>query len=172
MSRTRRGQSSLRQHEGGSIRQRGMTLLELIVATGILITLATAALPIARATIRHQREVELHRALREMRTAIDRYKDAADKNLIRVEVGTEGYPPDLETLVKGVTLSAIGGKQTERRLRFLRKIPVDPMTGRAEWGLRSVQDDADSSSWGGQNVFDVYSRSIGNAVDGTRYADW
>jgi general secretion pathway protein G len=153
-------------------RQSGMTLLELLVATGILLTLASAALPIARATIRHKREEELHRALREMRTAIDRYKDAADKNLIRVEVGTEGYPPDMETLVKGVTLSAIGGKQTERRLRFLRKIPVDPMTGRAEWGLRSVQDDPDSSSWGGQNVFDVFSHSQGTAVDGTRYADW
>jgi len=153
-------------------RQSGMTLLELVVATGILLTLASAALPIARASIRHQREVELHRALREMRTAIDRYKDAADKNQIRIEVGTEGYPPDLETLVKGVTLSAIGGKQTERRLRFLRKIPLDPMTGRAEWGLRSVQDDADSSSWGGQNVFDVFSHSQATAVDGTRYADW
>ncbi|NDQ56448.1 MAG: type II secretion system protein [Acidipila sp.] len=153
-------------------RQSGMTLLELVVATGILLTLASAALPIARASIRHQREVELRRALREMRTAIDRYKDAADKNQIRVEVGTEGYPPDLETLVKGVTLSAIGGKQTERRLRFLRKIPLDPMTGRAEWGMRSVQDDADSSSWGGQNVFDVFSHSQATAVDGTRYADW
>ncbi len=153
-------------------RQSGMTLLELIVATGILLTLASAALPIARASIRHQREVELRRALREMRTAIDRYKDAADKNLIRVEVGTEGYPPDLDTLVKGVTLTAPGGKQTERRLRFLRKIPIDPMTGRAEWGLRSVQDDPDATSWGGQNVFDVYSHSFGTAVDGTRYAEW
>src|ERR1700687_4202034 len=159
-------------------RQSGITLLELVVGTGILLTLAYAVLPIAgaspsaRETIRHKREEELHRALREMRSAIDRYKDAADKNLIRVEVGTEGYPPDLETLVKGVTLSAIGGKQTERRLRFLRKIPVDPMTGRAEWGLRSVQDDPDSSSWGGQNVFDVFSHSQGTAVDGTRYADW
>src|ERR1700687_546454 len=109
-------------------RQSGITLLQLVVAAEILLTLASAAFPIARATIRHKREEELHRALREMRSAIDRYKDAADKNLIRVEVGTEGYPPDLETLVKGVTLSAIGGKQTERRLRFLRKIPVDPMT--------------------------------------------
>lgn len=153
-------------------RERGMTLLELIVATGILLILASAAVPIARATIRHQREVELRRALREMRSAIDRYKDAADKNQIRVEVGTEGYPPDLDTLVKGVTLTAPGGSQTQRRLRFLRKIPVDPMTGRAEWGLRSVQDDTDSTSWGGQNVFDVYSRSIGTAGDGTRYAEW
>lgn len=155
-----------------SSRQAGMTLLELIVATGILLTLASAALPLARASIRHQREVELRLALREMRTAIDRYKDAADKNLIRVEIGTEGYPPDLDTLVKGVTLTAPGGSQSVRRLRFLRKIPIDPMTGRAEWGLRSVQDDLDSTSWGGQNVFDVYSHSYANAVDGTRYADW
>ena len=153
-------------------RECGMTLLELIVATGLLLILATAAVPIARATIRHQREVELRRALREIRTAIDRYKDAADKNQIRVEVGTEGYPPDLDTLVKGVMLGTPGGKQGDHRIRFLRKIPVDPMTGRAEWGLRSVQDDTDSTSWGGQNVFDVYSHSFGTAVNGTRYADW
>jgi general secretion pathway protein G len=149
-----------------------MTLLELIVATSILLILASSALPLARATIRHQREAELRRALREMRTAIDRYKDAADKNQIRVEVGTEGYPPDLETLVKGVSLTSPGGKSSDHRIRFLRKIPVDPMTGRAEWGLRSVQDDSDSSSWGGQNVFDVYSHSFATAVDGTRYAEW
>ncbi len=152
--------------------QSGMTLLELIIATGILIVLASAALPLARMTVRRQREAELRRDLREIRTAIDRYKDAADRNLIRVEVSTEGYPPDLETLVKGVTLSAPGGKQTERRLRFLRKIPVDPITGRADWGLRSVQDDPDATSWGGQNVFDVYSRSTDTSIDGTRYADW
>jgi general secretion pathway protein G len=152
--------------------QSGMTLLELILATGILIVLASAALPIARATVRRQREAELRRALREMRTSIDRYKDAADRNLIRVEVSTEGYPPDLDTLVKGITLAAPGGKQTERRLRFLRKIPIDPITGRTDWGLRSVQDDPDSRSWGGQNVFDVYSRSTDTAIDGTRYADW
>ena len=152
--------------------QRGMTLLELIVATGILLTLASAALPLARATIRHNREVELRRALREMRTAIDRYKDAADKNQIRVEVGTEGYPPDLDTLVKGVPLMTPGGKSGDHHIRFLRKIPIDPMTGHAEWGLRSVQDDPDSTSWGGQNVFDVFSHSLGTTADGTRYADW
>src|SRR3989475_8137397 len=133
----------------------GMTLLELIIACSILIVLASAALPVARYSIVRSKEVELRRDLREMKDAIDRYKDAADKNLIRVEVGSEGYPPDLETLVKGVHL---GGGAADRRIRFLRAIPKDPMTGRAEWGLRAVQDDADSTSWGGKNVFDVYSK--------------
>lgn len=146
----------------------GTTLLELIVACSILIVLSTAALPIARYSILHRKEAELRRELREMRDAIDRYKDAADRNLIRVEVGSEGYPPDLETLVKGVQL----GAGDDRRIRFLRRIPVDPVTGRAEWGLRAVQDDPDSTSWGGKNVFDVYSKSQATATDGTRYADW
>ena len=149
-------------------RQTGMTLLELVVACAILLILSSAAIPVARTTVKRQKEAELRRALREMRTAIDRYKDAADRNLFRVEVGTEGYPPDLETLVKGVQIGPSG----ERRLRFLRKIPMDPMTGRAEWGLRAIQDDPDSTGWGGKNVFDVYSRSTGTALDGTRYSDW
>ena len=149
-----------------------MTLIELIVATGILLFLATAALPYARATVRSAKETELRRSLRELRTAIDRYKDAADKNQIRVSADSNGYPPDLQTLVKGVILSSPGGSQTQKRIRFLRRIPVDPMTGSAEWGLRSNQDDLDSTSWGGQNVFDVYSRSTANAADGSRYADW
>jgi general secretion pathway protein G len=152
----------------------GMTLLELILAAGILMVLAGAALPIARITIRREREVELHRQLRETRDAIDRYKDAADKQLFKVEVGTEGYPPDLDTLVKGVQLSgnAPGGTATGETVRFLRKIYTDPMTGRAEWGKRAVQDDPNSSSWNGKNVFDVYSLSQGTALDGTKYADW
>jgi len=150
----------------------GMTLIELIVATGILLVLAGAALPYARATVRAAKEAELRRCLREIRDAIDRYKDAADKNQIRVSADSEGYPPDLDTLVKGVTLATVGGSQTQKRIRFLRKIPVDPMTGKADWGLRSVQDDLDSTSWGGQNVFDVYSRSTDTAGDGTRYSDW
>jgi len=145
-----------------------MTLLELIIACGILMVLASVALPTARLTIRRQREVELRRALREIRDAIDRYKDLADRNLIQVELGTEGYPPDMETLVNGVTLAGAAG----RKIRFLRRIPEDPMTGAPDWGMRSVQDDADSRSWGGQNVFDVFSKSQGNALDGTRYADW
>jgi general secretion pathway protein G len=149
-------------------RNSGMTLLELILASAMLIVLASAALPVARVTIKRQKEAELRRTLRELRTAIDRYKDTADRNLIQVEVGTEGYPPDLETLVNGVELATA----RERKIRFLRKIPIDPMTGRADWGLRSVQDDPKSNSWGGQNVFDVYSRSNGIALDGSRYADW
>lgn len=145
-----------------------MTLLELIIACSILLVLSSAAVPIARHNIVRQRELELRRNLREIRDAIDRYKDAADRNLIRVEVGSEGYPPDLETLVRGVQL----GGAADRRIRFLRQIPVDPMTGRSEWGLRAVQDEPDSRSWGGKNVFDVYSRSTGTASDGTRYEDW
>lgn len=148
--------------------QRGMTLLELIVACAILLILASAALPLARGSIKRQQEAELRRALREIHTAIDRYKDLADRNLIQVELGTEGYPPDLETLVKGVQLAGA----PDRRIRFLRKIPIDPMTGRADWGMRSVQDDPDSGSWGGQNVFQVYSQSFGTALDGTQYKDW
>lgn len=145
-----------------------MTLLELIVACTILLILSSAAMPLARYTIMRQREAELHQDLREMRNAIDRYKDLSDRNLIRVELGSEGYPPDLDTLVKGVQL----GAANDRRIRFLRRIPVDPTTGRADWGLRAIQDDPDSMSWGGKNVFDVYSKSQGTALDGTKYSDW
>jgi len=148
--------------------QRGMTLLELIIATSILMILASAALPVNRMAIKRQKEFELREHLREMRSAIDRYKDAADKNLIQVELGTEGYPKTLEVLVDGIELATA----KERRVRFLRRIPVDPMTGRTDWGMRSVQDEPQSGSWGGQNVFDVFSRSSGIALDGTRYADW
>jgi general secretion pathway protein G len=148
--------------------QAGLTLLELIVASTILIVLASAALPVARITVKRQQERELRRALREIRDAIDRYKDAADRNLIQVEVGTEGYPPDLQTLVEGVELAGA----PDRRVRFLRRIPVDPMTGNDNWGLRCVQDPPDATSWCGENVFDVYSRSLGTALDGSRYADW
>jgi general secretion pathway protein G len=155
-------------HRSRAVAQAGMTLLELVVACAILMVLASAAVPMARVTVKRQRETELRQALREIRTAIDRYKDAADPNLFRVEVGTEGYPPDLETLVKGVTIGPAG----DRRLRFLRRIPVDPMTGRADWGLRAVQDDPDSTSWGGKNVFDVYSRSTATGLDATKYSDW
>jgi len=218
----------------------GLTLIELILACSILLILSSAAMPLARMTVKRQKEAELRRDLREMRNAIDRYKDAADKNLIRTEVGSQGYPPDLQTLVDGVTVSAGGNTggisasalagasgtaqfgsagtpsfgpggttgpssfgagpaagatsgttsglpplgssasqssqssvaATPSKVRFLRKIPVDPMTGKADWGLRAVQDDPDSTSWGGSNVFDVYSQSTGLAIDGTKYADW
>jgi general secretion pathway protein G len=148
----------------------GMTLLELIIACTILLILASMALPIARFTVIRQREKELRLDLRDMRNAIDKYKDMADQQKIRVEVGSEGYPPDLDTLVKGVAMG--GGGAGGKNIRFLRRVPVDPMTGRAEWGMRSVQDDPDSTSWGGNNVFDVYSKSTGTALDGTKYSDW
>jgi len=148
----------------------GMTLLELIIACSILLILSSMALPIARFTIIREREKELRMDLREMRNAIDKYKDLADQQKIRVEVGSEGYPPDLDTLVKGVAVG--GGGASGKNMRFLRRVPVDPMTGRADWGLRSVQDDPDSTSWGGNNVFDVYSKSTGTALDGTPYSTW
>lgn len=138
------------------------------MACAILAILSSAAIPIMRFTIIHQKETELRRDLREMRDAIDRYKDYSDKGKIRIEVGSEGYPPDLKTLVEGVTV----GAGNTAKVRFLRKIPADPMTGRADWGLRAVQDDPDSRSWGGSNVFDVYSKSGATATDNTQYADW
>jgi general secretion pathway protein G len=150
--------------------QSGMTLLELIIACAILLILSSAALPVARFTVVRQREKELRLDLREMRNAIDRYKDLADRNMIRTELGSEGYPPDLQTLVKGVAIGGTGA--AGKNIRFLRRIPVDPVTGNTEWGLRSVQDDPDSTSWGGKNIFDVYSKSTGTALDGTKYSDW
>ena len=150
--------------------QSGMTLLELIIACAILLILSSAALPVARFTVVRQREKELRLDLREMRNGIDHYKDLADRNMIRTELGSEGYPPDLQTLVKGVAIGAAGA--AGKNIRFLRRIPVDPMTGNVEWGLRAVQDDPDSTSWGGKNIFDVYSKSTGTALDGTKYSDW
>ncbi len=222
----------------GRNKSSGLTLLELVLAIGILLVLSTAAVPLARMTVQRQKEMELRHDLREIRNAIDRYKDDADKNLIQTEVGSQNYPPDLQTLVDGVTISAgpgatggisasalagasgtaqfgsagtpqLGGPgatggfgppgsaasggfalpgsaasqsqpsqaapgalELPNKVRYLRKIPVDPMTGKAEWGLRAVQDDPDSTSWGGQNVFDVYSQSDATALDGTKYSDW
>ena len=159
--------SRIPTYRGQSRSEQGMTLLELILASAILMILSSAALPIARYSIVHKKEELLRYDLRQIRDAIDRYKDLADSNKIRVEVGSEGYPPDLETLVKGVKL----GAGDDKKIRFLRRVPVDPMTGQADWGLRAVQDDADSTSWGGKNVFDVYSKSQATASDGTRYSD-
>lgn len=147
-------------------RQNGVTLLEMIVVITILLILMGAAVPVLKVSVRRQREVELRRDLWEMRAAIDRYKDAADKNAFQQKLGSEGYPPDMDTLVNGVEVA--GGK----KLRFLRRIPVDPMTGNTDWGLRSMQDDPQSDSWGGQNVFDVYTKSTGVGLDGTKYKDW
>ena len=207
----------------------GLTMIELILTCGILLILSTAAIPLFRVTIQHRKEAELRYDLREMRDAIDRYKDDADKNLIRTEVGSQNYPPDLQTLVDGVTVSSGGNgaggisasalagasntgqfgsagtpqigagpggasqfgpgatsssipalgatagqglSDLPTKVRYLRKIPADPMTGKADWGLRAVQDDPDSTSWGGHNVFDVYSQSQATAMDGTKYSDW
>ena len=143
----------------------GVTLIELIVAITILMILTGAAVPVVRVQIKREKERELRRDLWEMRDAIDRYKDLADRNAFQIKVGTEGYPPDLETLVKGVDSQG-------KKIRFLRRIPVDPMTGKDDWGLRSMQDDPQSTSWGGQNVFDVYTKATGAALDGTKYSDW
>ncbi len=136
-----------------------------MISIAILLILTGAAIPIVRVQIKREKEVELRRDLWEMRDAIDRYKDLADRNAFQIKVGSEGYPPDLETLVKGVDSQG-------KKIRFLRRIPIDPMTGTTEWGLHSMQDDPQSTSWGGQNVFDVFTKSSGTALDGTKYADW
>ncbi|MGC2695681.1 MAG: type II secretion system protein [Candidatus Angelobacter sp.] len=150
----------------GTGKQRGFTMMEMIAVITILLILMGAAVPVVKVTVRRQREVELRRDLWEMRSAIDRYKDAAEKNAFQIKLGTEGYPPDLDTLVNGVEVS--GGK----KVRFLRRIPVDPMTGNNDWGLRSMQDDPQSDSWGGQNIFDVYTKSTLTGLNGTKYKDW
>jgi general secretion pathway protein G len=145
--------------------ERGLTLIELIVTVAILALLASAAVPVARFQVKRTRERELRRDLWEMRDAIDHYKDAADRAAFQTKVDSQNYPPDLETLVNGVDVQG-------KKVRFLRRIPVDPMTGKAEWGMRSMQDDPGSDSYGGQSVFDVYSKSTGTALDGTKYSDW
>lgn len=151
---------------------RGYSFVELVMVAAIVMVLAAAVMPLAKVTIQRQKEGELRRALREMRTAIDKYKDAVDTGLIGgtdVRAGSEGYPPDLETLVEGVS---VVNDQSGRKLKFLRRIPIDPMIGETDWGLRSYQDDADSTTWGGQNVYDVYTKAGGVALDGTKYRDW
>lgn len=148
-------------------RSRGFTLAELAMVCALLAILAAVAVPTARFMVRREREAELRLALRQMRYAIDEHKRLSDQGMIQVELGTEGYPAELELLVEGVEI--VG--QTTRR-KFLRRIPLDPMTGEAEWGLRSYQDEPDSWSWGGENVYDVYSLSEATALDGTKYKDW
>src|SRR5713226_4423199 len=144
---------------------RGFTLIELIVATTILLILTGMAIPMARVTIKREKERELRHDLWMMRDAIDRYKDAADRGAFQIKVGSEGYPPDLDTLVNGVDVAT-------KKLKFLRRIPIDPMTGDTDWGLRSMQDDPKSDSWDGNNVFDVYTKSNATGLDGTQYKDW
>jgi general secretion pathway protein G len=146
----------------------GLTLVELIICVAIVALLASAAIPIARFQVKRTKERELRRDLWEMRDAIDHYKDAADKGAFQIKADSLGYPPDLQTLVDGVEVTAAQGK----KVKFLRKIPVDPFTNNTDWGLRSNQDDTDSDSFGGQNVFDVHSKSTGTALDGTKYNTW
>jgi general secretion pathway protein G len=148
--------------------QAGMTLLELIIACSILMLLSSMALPIFRYTVIRAREAELRNDLLAMREAIDRYRELAEQHKFRTPVGSDNYPADLETLVKGVQI----GPANDKTLRFLRKVPIDPMTGRADWGLRGSSDDWDSTTWGGTNVFDMYSKSTGTALNGTKYSDW
>ena len=153
-------------------RDSGFTFVELLVVTTILLILASAVMPLARVSMQRQREAELRRNLREIRTAIDKYKDAVDMQQIAsfdVKAGTEGYPPTLETLVEGVTKA---GDATGIKLKFLRRVPIDPMTRTNEWGMRAYGDRPDSTAWGGGNVFDVYTKSTGKALDGTKYKDW
>ena len=152
--------------------ERGYTFVELLVVTTILLVLASAVMPLAQVTSQRQRESELRRVLREMRVAIDAFKNAHDTGLIpttEVAPGSEGYPTKLEMLVEGVSAA---NDASGRKLRFLRRIPIDPMTGDTEWGLRSYQDSPTATSWGGQNVFDVYTKNEGTALDGTKYRDW
>jgi len=149
-------------------KHRGFTLIELIVTVMVISILVGLAVPLARNSIKREKEIELRTALREMRTAIDKYKDASDRGFIMVKVDTEGYPEKLQDLVDGVQM--VGA--VDKKLKFLRRIPTDPMTNSTDWGLRSYQDDPKATSWGGQNVFDVYTKSGGTAFDGTKYKEW
>ena len=146
--------------------QRGFTLAELVMVVALIAVLSAMALPVAKFTVKRQKEAELRLALRQVRTAIDEYKRLSDQGLIPLTIGGEGYPESLEVLVEGVE---IVGQETKRK--FLRRIPVDPMT-HEDWELRSYQDDADATSWGGENVYDIRTSSDGVALDGTKYADW
>jgi len=153
-------------------RQRGYTFVEIAVVAAIVAVLASAALPLASVTMKRTREIELRRNLREIRTAIDKFKDAADQKLISpndIDNDADGYPPTLQILVDGVTPA---NDTSGRKLRYLRRIPIDPMTHTAEWGLRSSRDQPESRAWGGQNVYDVYTTFEGRALDGTNYRDW
>ena len=151
---------------------RGYTFIELLVVTTILLVLASAVMPLAQVTSQRQREAELRRNLREMRTAIDKFKDAVDAGQIAssdLKPGSEGYPPDLDVLVEGI---GAANDASGRKLKYLRRVPIDPMTSSTDWGMRSYQDKPDVTTWGGKNVFDVFTTSSGTALDGTKYRDW
>ena len=155
--------------------KKGFTLTEMLVTLTLLAILAAAIFPLAKNAVKREKEIELHRSLRLIREAIDAYKMLADEKKIELDEEDEGYPPNLETLVKGVEVSEAGEEDEDPRTRivkFLRRIPKDPMTNSHEWGLRSYQDDADSDVWGGENVYDIYTKSLGTALDGTKYRDW
>jgi general secretion pathway protein G len=158
-------QYTLRSRSAAAGSQAGLTLVELIVTVAILAILASAVVPLARFRAQREKERELRYDLWQMRDAIDHYKDAAERHAFIIKADSQGYPPDLDTLVKGVDAQG-------KKLKFLRRIPVDPMTGKAEWTLRSMQDEPNSDSWGGQNLFDVASKSQATALDGTKYSDW
>lgn len=158
---------------------KGFTLVEMLVTLAILAVLASAIMPLAKIAVKREKEIELQRNLRLLREAIDAYKKLADEKKIEVEEDSEGYPPDLETLVKGVELKSQADPQAKQErssetkiVKFLRRIPRDPMTNSTDWGLRSYQDKPDSDVWGGENVYDVYTKSNGTALDGTKYRDW
>ena len=154
------------------MKARGYTFIEIVIVASMIMVLAAAIMPLTKVTMQRAREAELRRALREMRTAIDKFKDAADTGQIGtldLKAGAENYPPDLQKLVDGV---AAANDATGRKLKFLRRVPIDPMTRGAEWGLRSYQDDPKSTRWGGQDVFDVHTTSEGTGLDGTKYKDW
>ena len=166
-------------------RKKGFTLVEMLITLTILAILAAAIMPIAKTAIKREKEIELRRNLRIIREALDAYKKLADEKMIEVEEEQEGYPPDLETLVKGIEVKADQAQSqpllgqppaksdSEKKIvKFLRRIPRDPMTGSIEWGLRSYQDEPDADDWGGENVYDVYTKSPGTALDGTKYKDW
>jgi general secretion pathway protein G len=149
-------------------RQHGFTIVELAVVAAMIAILTAMVVPVAKYTLKRQDEIELRYQLRLMRDAIDKYKQFSDLGLIPMQLGSEGYPKDLTTLVEGVTL--VG--QLDKKQKFLRRVPIDPMTKKAEWGMRSFQDEPDTVAWGGQNVYDVFSLSDGRAIDGTHYKDW
>ena len=149
-------------------RELGFTIVELAVVAAMIAILTAMVVPVAKYTLKRQDEIELRYQLRLMRDAIDKFKQYSDLGLIPMQLGTEGYPKDLTTLVEGVTL--VG--QVDKKQKFLRRVPVDPMTKKAEWGMRSFQDDPDTIAWGGQNVYDIFSLSSGRAIDGTYYKDW
>jgi general secretion pathway protein G len=172
VGREGQGPPVVRHARGAIATSRGYTFVELLVVTALLAVLASAVMPLARVGMQRQKEIALRRTLRELRTAIDHYKDAADQGMIaatELKLGNEGYPPDLDVLVAGAPAS---GDASGRKLKFLRRIPIDPMTSTTDWGKRSYQDRPDSKSWGGQNVYDVYTTSEGTALDGTKYQDW